>query len=250
MIEKAMCEGSHFFEWTHRRLNGEVFPATVLLSRIMLVGKVFLQATVRDITERKRAEEELRESEERLRATFEQAAVGIAHVGLQGHWLRVNQKLCDIVGYTREELAERTFQDITHPDDLEADLAFVRQLLAGHISTYSMEKRYFHKDGSIVWIELTVSLVRELSGEPKYFISVVEDICAKKRAEVELRQAKEAADAASRAKSAFLAVMSHEIRTPMNGIIGMTELALDSDLTGQQREYLELVSVRRKKPVF
>jgi len=241
MIETAMREGSHFFEWTHRRLNGEVFPATVLLSRILLAGKVFLQATVRDITEQKRAEEELRESEERFRATFEQAAVGIGHVGLQGHWLRVNQKLCDIVGYTREELAERTFQDITHPDDLEADLAFVRQLLAGHISTYSMEKRYFHKDGSIVWIELTVSLVRELSGEPKYFLSVVEDIGAKKRAEVELRQAKEAADAASRAKSAFLAAMSHEIRTPMNGIIGMTELALDSDLTGQQREYLELV---------
>jgi PAS domain S-box-containing protein len=241
MIETAMLEGSHFFEWTHRRINGEVFPATVLLSRIMLAGKAFLQATVRDVTEQKRAEEKLRESEERFRATFDQAAVGIAHVGLQGRWLRVNHKLCEIVGYTREELAARTFQDITHPDDLEADLASLRQLLAGHISTYSMEKRYFHKDGSIVWIELTVSLVREPSGEPKYFISVVEDVCAKKRAEVELRQAKDAAEAASRAKSAFLAAMSHEIRTPMNGIMGMTELALESGLTGRQREYLELV---------
>lgn len=113
----------------------------------------------RDITERKKAESALRESEERFRATFEQAAVGIAHVDPYGWFLRVNQKLCDIVGYTREELLELTFQDITYPDDLDADLEYVRQLLAGEIQTYSMEKRYFRKDGSVVWINLTVSLV-------------------------------------------------------------------------------------------
>src|SRR5918992_2508518 len=139
--------------------------------------------TQRDITERKQAEEELRESEERFRRTFEQAAVGIAHVATDGHWLRVNRRLCDIVGYEKEELLGLTFQDITHPDDLETDLEGARRLLAGEIETYSREKRYFRKDGSIVWIYLTVSLMRSPLGEPRYFISVTEDITERKRIE-------------------------------------------------------------------
>jgi PAS domain S-box-containing protein len=139
--------------------------------------------TQRDITERKQAEEELRESEERFRRTFEQAAVGIAHVATDGHWLRVNRRLCDIVGYEKEELLGLTFQDLTHPDDLETDLEGARRLLAGEIETYSREKRYFRKDGSIVWIYLTVSLVRSPLGEPRYFISVTEDITERKRIE-------------------------------------------------------------------
>src|ERR687893_503118 len=139
--------------------------------------------TQRDITERKQAEEELRESEERFRETFEQATVGIAHVATDGHWLRVNRRLCDIVGYEKEELLGLTFQDITHPDDLETDLEGARRLLDGEIETYSREKRYFRKDGSIVWIYLTVSLVHSPLGEPRYFISVTEDITERKRIE-------------------------------------------------------------------
>src|SRR3712207_4826773 len=142
--------------------------------------------------ERKRAQEALRESEERFRATFEQAAVGISHNSLDGRWLRVNQRLCDIVGYSREELLEKTFQDITHPEDLDADLEKVHQLLAGEIGTASMEKRYFKKDGSIVWINLTISLVREPSGEAKYFIAVIEDITERKQAEEALQEVREA----------------------------------------------------------
>ena len=121
----------------------------------------------KEIAERKRAEEELRKSEERFRATFHQAAVGVAHVGLDGRWLKVNERLSEIVGYPREELLNKTFQDITHPEDLEKDLGYVRRLLAGEIETYSMEKRYFKKDGSIVWINLTVSLVREAGGSQR-----------------------------------------------------------------------------------
>jgi PAS domain S-box-containing protein len=142
----------------------------------------------RDITERRRAEEALRQSEERFRATFEQAAVGVAHVSLEGRWLRVNQKLLEIVGYSGEELLRMTFQDITHRDDLETDLEQVRRLLAGEIGTYSLEKRYIKKDGSIVWINLTVSLVRDPNGAPEYFIGVIEDISERKRAEGERSQ--------------------------------------------------------------
>ena len=138
--------------------------------------------------ERARAEEARRQSEERFRATFEQAAVGVGHVALDGRWLRVNGKLCEIIGYSREELLGLTFQQITHPDDLEADLGHLQRLLAGEIETYSIEKRYFRKDGSIVWIYLTVSLTHEPSGEPGYFISVIQDIGEHKRAEEALYQ--------------------------------------------------------------
>jgi PAS domain S-box-containing protein len=163
----------------------------------------------RDVTDRWQTEKDLRESEERFRITFEQAAMGVAHVDLDGQWLRVNQVLCDIVGYTREELASKTFQDITYPEDLDADLNYVRQLLAGEINNYSLEKRYFHKDGQLVWVNITVSLLRETNGmvdssapsnalypisgtgKPKYFISIVEDINDRKRAEQELHESEE-----------------------------------------------------------
>jgi PAS domain S-box-containing protein len=139
-----------------------------------------------DVTERKQAEEALKQSEVKFRGTFEQAAVGIAHVAPDGHFIRVNQRLCDIVGYTQEELLRKTFQDITHPDDLKADLEYVRQVLADEIKTYSMEKRYYRKDDLIVWINLTVSLIRNESGEPEYFIPVIEDITERKEAEQKL----------------------------------------------------------------
>src|SRR5262249_54865676 len=131
---------------------------------------------------------ELRDSEQRFRVTFDQAAVGIAHVAPDGRWLRVNQKLCDIVGYSREELLQRTFQDITYPDDLNADLKNVQRMLVGEIQTYSMEKRYFQKAGPLVWVNLTVSLARGLRNEPRYFISIVEDITERKHLEEQLRQ--------------------------------------------------------------
>jgi PAS domain S-box-containing protein len=138
-----------------------------------------------DITERRRIEDVLRESEERFRATFEHAAIGAAQVGIDGRWLRVNRRLGEIVGYEPEELLETTFQEITHPDDLEGDLAQVRRLLADELRTYTMEKRYLRRDGSIVWVNLTVSLVRNASGEPAYFIAVVEDISERKKAQEE-----------------------------------------------------------------
>lgn len=139
-----------------------------------------------DITERVRAEGALRESEGRFRSTFEQAAVGMAHVGLGGEWLRVNEKLCEIVGYAREELLGLTFQGITHPEDLRRDEEAFRRLLLGEMDTYSTEKRYVRKDGSSVWINLTTALSREVSGEQRYFISVIEDITDRKRYEQEL----------------------------------------------------------------
>src|SRR5262245_47213755 len=127
--------------------------------------------------------ETLRDSGARFRATFENAAVGIARVAPDGCWLEVNQRLCDIVGYTRKELMTKTFGDITHPDDLESNWKQARRLLAREIENYSMEKRYYRKDGSIVWANLTVSLARKADGSPDYFVSIIEDISARKRLE-------------------------------------------------------------------
>jgi PAS domain S-box-containing protein len=201
--------------------------------------------------------QDLKESEKRFRETFEQAAVGIAHVGIDGQWLRVNQKLCEIVGYTREQLMELTFQEITHPEDLAPDLAYVEQLLAGEIKNYSLEKRYIRKDGSIVWIELTVSLVTSgsltQSTIPKYFISVVEEIGDRKRSEAERKQAE--IELQQRAEELewlnklltqtttllkkrneeldrFVYVASHDLKAPLRAIANLSEW-IEEDLTGQ-----------------
>jgi PAS domain S-box-containing protein len=131
------------------------------------------------------------EREERFGATFEQAAVGVAHVSPDGKFLRLNQKFCYIVGYSQEEMLALTFQDITHSDDLDVDLEYVRQVLAREIENYSMDKRYLRKDGSIVWVSLTVSLVFDKEGNPKYFVSVIQDISERKRAEEALRQSRD-----------------------------------------------------------
>lgn len=138
--------------------------------------------------ERLNMEEQLRESEERFHITFNLAAVGLAHVAPDGRFLRLNQRFCDIVGYSDAELLQRSFQDITWPEDLETDLGQVRRMLAGEIRTYSMEKRYVRPDGSVVWANLIVSLVRDPQGEPKYLISVIEDISARRQAEAQMRE--------------------------------------------------------------
>ena len=129
------------------------------------------------------------ESEQRFRATFEQAAVGIAHVAPDGRWLRVNSRLCQMLGFSQEQLLEQTFQDITHPDDLAADLQQTNALLNGEQTQFSIEKRYCRADGTELWANLTATLVRTEAGEPLYFISVLEDICARKQQEAELRLA-------------------------------------------------------------
>src|ERR1700756_1636595 len=326
--------------------------------------------TCTDITDLRQTEEALRASEERFRGTFENAAVGIAHRDATGRFLRVNEKFCDILGYTREEMLQKTVRDITHPDDLAASIDALTALWQGESHTLGLEKRYVRKDDSLVWGELFGSLQRDAAGKPAYDISIVNDISERKRLEEELRaseerqrlildnahdafiamsadgliaewnrqaeitfgwpraeavgrvlsetiippqfreghnrglahflatgegpllnrvievqalrrdgsrfpaeigiaavrlgeqclfaafirdvterkrtdeelrRAKEAAEAANRAKDEFLALVSHEIRTPMNAILGMTELALDTLLTEDQRHYLTTV---------
>jgi PAS domain S-box-containing protein len=149
-----------------------------------------------DITDRKLAETALRDSRAKFTSAFEHASVGMALLSPEGRWLRVNQAVCELLGYTVDELLARTFQELTHPDDLEADLAYVRQTLAGERTTFQMEKRYIHRDGHIVWGLLSVSLVRASAGEPRFLIAQVVDITARKQAEVALRESEDKFSAA------------------------------------------------------
>ncbi len=143
---------------------------------------------VEDVTSRKQTEEALRESEQRFKSTFDNAAVGIAHVALDGRFIRFNNRFCEIVGHPRSELTGLTGQDITQRDDWEAEQSHVQSLRDGEVDHYSMEKRYVRKDGSTSWVNLTRSLQRDNEGRPEHYIVIVQDISQRKRLEEELRQ--------------------------------------------------------------
>jgi two-component system, cell cycle sensor histidine kinase and response regulator CckA len=143
-----------------------------------------------EVVKYQRSEKMLRESEERFASAFEFAPIGMALVALDGRWVKVNRAICAIVGYTEAELLARTFQEITHPDDLAADLENLRRLLAGEIQFYEMEKRYIHARGNFVPILLDVSLVRDAQHQPLYFIAQIQDITERKRAEAALLESK------------------------------------------------------------
>jgi PAS domain S-box-containing protein len=153
---------------------------------------LFIDGIITDITDRKRAEEALRESEGRFRSLFEQAAVGVSQVETAtGRFLKANRKYCDIVGYSLEEMMSRTFQEITHPDDLPKDLDNMKKLVKGDIREFTMEKRYLHKSGEIVWVSLSVSARWDVGEEPTWHIAVVEDITERKRTEEAMRDNEE-----------------------------------------------------------
>ncbi|MCW6038061.1 PAS domain S-box protein [Spirulina subsalsa FACHB-351] len=154
-------------------------------------GRVIWDGIEVDITDLKETEEQLRESEARFRSAFDDAGTGMALVAPDGRCLRVNRTLCDMLGYSEAELLALNVQDITHPDDWIVDLNLGTQVLEGKLRTYNLEKRYFSKTGEVIWILLTVSLVRDLEGNPLYFVSQIQDIRDRKQAEAKLRENEE-----------------------------------------------------------
>lgn len=155
------------------------------IRRTMLAHENLLLLIAKDVTFQLEATRKLQESEEQFRLTFNQAAVGIAHTDPDGPFVRINRKLCDITGYTEAELLQRTFQETTHPDDVAEDVVLIGRLVHGEINEYSREKRYIRKDGSPVWVHVTVSSMRDDSGKVRC-IALIEDISRRKQAEEEL----------------------------------------------------------------
>ena len=163
-------------------------------------------------------------SERQIRSTFDQAPVGILQIGFDRTRLWTNQRMSDMLGYTREEFAQTPFEKFGHPEDVRSALSIMPKLASGDVRFSSSEIRMYHKDGSVIWGAFTVAPVLSAAGVPQSMIIIIADITERKLAEEALRQAKDAAEAANRAKSTFLANMSHELRTPLNAIIGYSEM--------------------------
>nr|WP_276569021.1 PAS domain S-box protein [Thiocapsa imhoffii] len=188
-------------------------------------------------------EQSLRESESRFRLAFDNANTGMCLVDLQGRLFQVNDKMTEIFGYPREVLEGMTVNDLTEPEDIALSPTFIERAQHGGVNNAVFEKRYRHSEGHVVYGLVASALVRDASGQPLYFISQVQDISERKRQEQELKQTRDAAEAANRAKSVFLANMSHEIRTPLNAILGFAQiLARTPDLPAEQRQSVDVIA--------
>ena len=221
------------FEARHRRSDGSLFPVRVSLTPITLNGRRHVFALAVDMTEYKEAQEKIISSQERFRTVFNQAAVGVAIVSKEGFFLELNDKLCKIIGYTRDELTKMTFRDITHPADLALDENCVQKVIAGEMDAYEIEKRYIHKQGHPIWIRLFSNVVRNAAGDIKFALAIVTDISKQKAAEEERRKLLDRLNHAQRMESIgnLAGGIAHDFNNILFPIVGMSELLME-DLPG------------------
>ncbi|MGO9446777.1 MAG: PAS domain S-box protein, partial [Thiobacillaceae bacterium] len=185
-----------------RRANGDVFPVEASISKVDLPGGTLYTAILRDITQSKKAEAALRASEAQFRAVFEVSSVGMCQVEpLKGRFLRVNRRFCEMTGYSEEELLNRPFSEITHPDDRAKDFEEFTRLTRGEIPEHRIEKRYICKDGSVIWVQITANVIYDLNLKPLRSVAVIQNITERKQAD--------------QRENEFLALLAHELRNPM-----------------------------------
>ncbi|MHC1706378.1 MAG: PAS domain S-box protein [Bacteroidales bacterium] len=185
-IEAALNGDPQRFYWSHKTFTGRLIDCEVSLNRITFDDSVFLQAIVRDISERMKSESIIRENEERFRRVFESSPLGIVMVSSNATFIDVNPVFSDMLGYTREELKSLSLRTITHPDHITSDLENLRKLIKGEIQFYHTDKRYFKKNGEIIWGSVTVTSVLNVKSQFLYFLGMIEDLTERKKAEDEI----------------------------------------------------------------
>jgi len=231
---KSDLTGSDAHEWTFTRKDGTRFPVRLNVTPLHdASGEVTGYLGVgEDITSRKRAEEALKTSEETFRSAMEYAPIGMAILDLDGRWLQVNKALCELLDFSQDEFLAGDFRAFIHPDDAEDGIRMIGGLLENQIKNYSAERRYLHRSGRYVWVELSVSLVRHSDGSPQHLIAQFQDIT--ERREVE------------RLKSEFISTVSHELRTPLTSIRGALGLIAGSMAKDLPAPAIKLIDIAHK----
>ena len=215
-------------------------------------GRVaYIEGRLEDISRRRQAEEVLRESEERFRNAFEESAIGMALQAIDGQYLRVNRALCEMLGYSAEELLAKTFHLIVHPEDRDVDVALARRMLAGEIPSYETEQRYVHKLGHEVWVLASVSLVHNAQGHPHYLVVQAQDITARKQAvAIQARlQAQLTQNEKLAAMGQLLAGVAHELNNPLSVVMGQAELLQDQAGPGPLGARVERIALAAERCV-
>jgi diguanylate cyclase (GGDEF)-like protein/PAS domain S-box-containing protein len=173
-------------EITAQRRNGARFPIELSFARMGTGGGARFNAFVHDISDRRENEEALSQANQRFRSAFDDAAIGMAIVSPEGRWMRANRALCELTGYSMEELVEMDFADITHPEDLPKDMEAFQEMIDGHRDRFQTQKRYIHADGRVIWVSLNSTIVRDAEGKPQYLLSQMQDISEHKQTEAAL----------------------------------------------------------------
>ena len=199
--------------------SGSIIPAEIVSVPITFEGHPAILGLIRDISKRTEVERALRESEERFGNAFRYSPHGMAFVSLDGRWLRANKSLCEMLGYSEEELRDISFQTVTHAEDVKEDLAHLARLISGEISSYTRVKRYYRKDGELIWASLAVSAVHDAAGAPIYFIGQVQDVTVQRQLEQRSLQAERLAGIAE-----TTVAVAHE----MNNVL--TALTMNAEL--------------------
>jgi PAS domain S-box-containing protein len=206
-------------------------------------GSTVVYGTIEDVSEQRNLVNILAEREQQFHHAFEFAPIGMALVSTTGAWIRVNKMLCVMLGLEKEDLLKRTFQDITHPDDLDLDLMQMNALLDGKTDSYNMEKRYFHQNGSIIWVLLSVTLVRDQQDDPLYFVSQIKDITERKNMEIERDKALETIKAQNSRLLNFAHIVSHNLRSHAGNIQMLTDMISQEEDTEERESLISMLGI-------
>ncbi len=235
------ANGQCSFEWTHFRSNDVVAHVYVSVSKFVIDQQPLELVVWQDVSEIRKAEERLRQSEDRYRTIIDNTDEIIYTLSLEGMFTFVSPSWTRHLGHTVDEVIGRAFVDFVHPDDVLKGKVYTYRLFKDPSHRGSCTYRAIHKNGSVKWHETSGSVVMDAERQPVHFVGLSQDVTEKRQAQAALEEARDAAEASSRAKSQFLATVSHEIRTPLNGVLGMTNLLAETPLNKEQQSYLRTI---------